>query len=27
MIGNAVPVRLGEVVGITIRKHLGKHCD
>lgn len=27
MIGNAVPVRLGEVVGITIRKHLGKYRD
>jgi DNA (cytosine-5)-methyltransferase 1 len=25
MIGNAVPVRLGEVVGKTIRKHLEKH--
>jgi len=27
MIGNAVPVRLGEIVGITIRKHLGKYRD
>lgn len=25
MIGNAVPVRLGEVVGKTIKKHLGQH--
>jgi len=25
MIGNAVPVRLGEVVGKTIKKHLEEH--
>jgi site-specific DNA-cytosine methylase len=25
MIGNAVPVRLGEVVGRTIRRHLEEH--
>jgi len=27
MIGNAVPVRLGEVVGKTIQKHLEEHGD
>ena len=27
MIGNAVPVRLGEIVGKTIRKHLDEHHD
>jgi site-specific DNA-cytosine methylase len=25
MIGNAVPVRLGEVVGRTIKRHLEEH--
>jgi len=27
MIGNAVPVRLGEIVGLTIRKHLNEHTS
>jgi len=25
MIGNAVPVRLGEIVGETIKRHLEEH--
>jgi DNA (cytosine-5)-methyltransferase 1 len=25
MIGNAVPVRLGEIVGTTIKRHVGQH--